>query len=720
MAKFKCVPNNFIAKTMFTCWKNFVSNFSGWVRDDDFFAVLENFLEHEVAVELIRSAFSKEEIAKMTSHRYCNRGIDLSDSLPSICAAIWEDVSIRKKSKVLFMAMADYLIGDCGSDENDSIKKRFEELKNTLKLSDLELEVAVLSYIEDQTCFTWPTHAKRRERITFYAMALDRSYSEVLEVMKADGRLRKFGVIDREGEFSRQNFASFMDGTDNEAITRRFYEKKDVSSALPWAYFGSAFEKDCAVIRDILSSCEGKCNILFYGTPGSGKTSLAYTIANELGRTAFEIRQGDSDGSNMKSSSRMVGIRIANEQENAANGLLIVDEADELLRGASQGGLFGFSHSGTTEKGITNALLDGMRMPTIWISNAPAESMDESVRRRFDYSVRFDRMSDSQRVSVWRNLVAKFEMTDVIGEDRLKEYAAKYQTSAGGISIVLENVKRMAPKKERVDQLVATLMKPHCELMCISGVVKLNPAKGYSLDGLNVKGKIEPKKIVRAVRNYYDAAFSAASEDRPRMNILLFGPPGTGKTEFVKFLGKELGKRVLVVKGSDLLSCWVGETEQKIAEYFRRAEKEGSILFFDEIDGLVQDRAGASQRWEVSQVNELLQQMENFDGVMVAATNFNANLDAAIMRRFTFKLEFDYLDKDGRKIFFEKMFKSMLTREEESELSSLENLTPGDFRTVRQELFYLGDETNNTDRLAALREECLRKKDGKKITKIGF
>ena len=204
------------------------------------------------------------------------------------------------------------------------------------------------------------------------------------------------------------------------------------------------------------------------------------------------------------------------------------------------------------------------------------------------------------------------------------------------------------------------------------------------------------------------------------MNLLLFGPPGTGKTEFVKYLGKVLDRKVLVMKGSDLLSKWVGESEQNIAKAFRRAEAEHAILFFDEVDGIVQDRDSAHASWEVTQVNELLQQMENFNGVMIAATNFCKNLDAAIMRRFTFKLEFDYLDDEGKRIFFEKIFKTSLSEDDVAELKDIPNLAPGDFRTVRQEQFYLGEEQTNLDRIAALKDECAIKKDGRKSTRIGF
>ena len=112
--------------------------------------------------------------------------------------------------------------------------------------------------------------------------------------------------------------------------------------------------------------------------------------------------------------------------------------------------------------------------------------------------------------------------------------------------------------------------------------------------------------------------------------------------------------------------------------------------------------------------------MENFNGVMVAATNFATNLDPATVRRFTFKLEFGYLEDDGKKRFFERFFKTTLSQDELKSLASLKNLAPGDFRTVRQELFYLDGDVTNMDRIEALREECSRKKDGNEHGRIGF
>ena len=90
------------------------------------------------------------------------------------------------------------------------------------------------------------------------------------------------------------------------------------------------------------------------------------------------------------------------------------------------------------------------------------------------------------------------------------------------------------------------------------------------------------------------------------------------------------------------------------------------------------------------------------------------------MRRFTFKLSFDYLDNPGKKIFFERMFNTVLTSDELLRLNNIEQLTPGDFRTVRQSLYYL-DDNSNAHRLSALEQESSCKKQGRRQTgSIGF
>lgn len=724
MAKFKQVPQAFLFNTLVKFFGNMVKNFRDTVQDDSFFNIVRNCFDHGKAVELIETAYTAEELEAMTNVRSRRGRLDLSDSLDSVFCALWNNENGHGKCRAVLEAIIEYMTADNRKTKDETLEKRFLELKNILRLDDLEYDVLLVMYILNQTCFTWPvSRVENRDKPLFVAMALDRSYSEVLKVMTPNGRLRKFDLLDCDWDFNFRTLGNFIDGIDADAIERRFYKKNESAEQIPWEYFGDLSAKDGELLKKMLATNPKKCNILLYGAPGTGKTSFARALAREAGRTAWEVKQGEDDGRNMKSEARLMGIQICNSQERADESLMIIDEADELLRNGSS--IFDLIMGGgggrkSTEKGVVNTVLDEMNIPAVWISNTDSYEMDESVRRRFDYSIRFEKLNRAQRVSIWRNIVSKLSLEKLVSEEKIAEYAGKYATSAGGISLVLENVKRLRPRPAKIDETVASLMKPHCRLMHVKDSSGFLPAKGYSLDGLNIKGKVKLDRIVKAVGNYLDSSYNAASEDKPRMNILMYGPPGTGKTEFVKYLGKTLDRRVLVIKGSDILGKYVGESEKNIRAAFRAAEAENAVLFFDEIDGLLSKRENAHASWEVTQVNELLQQMENFDGVMVAATNFSSNLDPAVMRRFTFKLEFDYLDDEGKKIFFEKMFRTVLTEDELRELKALPNLAPGDFRTVRQELFYLDDAQTNLDRIAALREECAQKTDGSRSARIGF
>lgn len=724
MARFKQVQEYYLFRLAMKFWGNLVRNFDNDI-DDCFFDVVANNLCYQKGGEMIKAAYTDDEL-KAISARLVHRDLRIeSDPLDVTLALLWNSGVEREKCRALLGDMKAYMIGDADEAKapREEIENRFDELQETFRLNDLEREILTLSYLARETGFCWPHRLETRDKALYYAMAVDRDYAEVLGVMNPNGRLRKFDLLDADWDFNARTIGGFVSGVENEAIQRRFYAVNEEAEILPWNFYGDLARRDGMLLKRLLGPGTRKCNILLYGAPGTGKTSFARTLAREVGRTAWEVRQGEKNGNNMKAQARLVGIRLCNEQEESSDALMIVDEADELLRcGGGHLDVINGRRSGckSTEKGVMNAILDEMSIPAIWISNAPAEAMDESVRRRFDYSIRFEALSVRQRTSVWRNVVAKHDLGALVDEARIGAYANRYATSAGGISMVMDNLKRLNPRPEEVEGIVAGLMKPHCQLMGVKDENRFLPAIGYSLDGLNIKGDVDLASIVGAVRNFRDESYNLGSEDRPRMNILLFGPPGTGKTEFVKYLGQQLDSKVLVMKASDLISKYVGESEQNIAAAFRQAESDRAILFLDEIDGLVQDRTQARANWEVSQVNEILQQMENFNGVMVAATNFCKNLDTAIMRRFTFKLEFGYLDESGKARFFERMFKAELADEERRELAAIQNLTPGDFRTVRQRNFYLGKMQTNAGLIAALKAECALKKDGGQMSRIGF
>ncbi len=209
----------------------------------------------------------------------------------------------------------------------------------------------------------------------------------------------------------------------------------------------------------------------------------------------------------------------------------------------------------------------------------------------------------------------------------------------------------------------------------------------YRLEILNTSGK--PQMLVDTAKSF----FSAERRPGAGLNLLLHGLPGTGKTEFVKYLARQCGRDVLFRRGSDLLSKWLGETEQNIARAFREAERSNAILLVDEADTFFQPREQAQRSWEVSQTNEFLNQMENHSTLLFCCTNLIDKLDAASMRRFNFKLEFRAMAEDGRAVFFADYFKDLLgdlppAGELDRALRRLTTLTPGDFRAVRQRYSY--------------------------------
>lgn len=177
----------------------------------------------------------------------------------------------------------------------------------------------------------------------------------------------------------------------------------------------------------------------------------------------------------------------------------------------------------------------------------------------------------------------------------------------------------------------------------------------------------------------------------PGARLLLFGPPGTGKTAFVQYLGQVLEKPVLLKTASDLLRPYVGQTEREIAGMFRGAMDQKAILFVDEVDGFFQNRERAHHSWEVTLVNELLGELERFGGTFVGATNLRDSLDLAVFRRFDFKVGFSYLKPEQAWLLFKAMAENMKVSMRPSEagqfkarLAHLHYLTPGDFAVMKR------------------------------------
>src|ERR1017187_10309164 len=108
-------------------------------------------------------------------------------------------------------------------------------------------------------------------------------------------------------------------------------------------------------------------------------------------------------------------------------------------------------------------------------------------------------------------------------------------------------------------------------------------------------------------------------------------------------MAAELNRPLMAKKGSDVLSPYVGETEQGIAEMFNAARQEQAVLLLDEVDGLLMERKDARQRWELTQVNEILTQMDQFDGLLISATNPESARAGVSLGGLNIRVGFDYL-----------------------------------------------------------------------------
>ncbi|OYZ58968.1 MAG: hypothetical protein B7Y17_05865 [Sulfuricurvum sp. 24-42-5] len=252
-----------------------------------------------------------------------------------------------------------------------------------------------------------------------------------------------------------------------------------------------------------------------------------------------------------------------------------------------------------------------------------------------------------------------------------------------------------------------------------------NTLKAQGLGGIN-------KKTEGDLPVSYDPSYVNTSMDLTKLlsgikesnsaRLCLYGVPGTGKSAFGKWIARELDKPFLLKKGSDLISMWVGGTEKNIANAFREAKDEGAVLVFDEVDSFLQDRREAKASWEVTQVNEMLVQMENYEGIFIATTNLMSGLDQACLRRFDLKLEFGYLTSKNALRLFEVEAKMLgietIKRSVQSAVESLSRLAPGDFAAVRRQSRFAPILTAD-DLFDRLRDEvAIKEDDGDK--KMGF
>lgn len=161
---------------------------------------------------------------------------------------------------------------------------------------------------------------------------------------------------------------------------------------------------------------------------------------------------------------------------------------------------------------------------------------------------------------------------------------------------------------------------------------------------------------------------------KPGYRSLFFGPPGVGKTLAVSLLGKHINRPVYRIDLSMVVSKYIGETEKNLATLFKKAENKDWILFFDEADAIFGKRTNvrdAHDKYANQEVSYLLQRIENFNGLVILATNFKTNLDSAFARRFQTYVEFELPNSKQRLELWRKMLPKAMELCENCDLNNI-------------------------------------------------
>ena len=591
-----------------------------------------------------------------------------------------------------------------------TLMRKMEELTQTFNLTDIEKKIILFLYIahsDNYFCigdFLDCFHG-REMKMDYIVEALKENENLVLTALTPDSRLARFGFVDTDDLTLERFFINYLNGAQTTPVTDRFYKIFE-DETLPWDMYGKFSEEEGERLIQLIESkpADKGLNILFHGAPGTGKTSFVQSLAKKMGKQLYMIQLHSHDMQANTKSFRFAALEIANYRLDPEKVIVCVDECDDLLESGycsdrSMLSFGGGNHRNSREKSLLNESLDRLKLTTIWVANTDRNSIDPSCRRRFDYNIVFEKVSPKTRKFIWGNVLKRYGMEEALSDEFLTSISERYPVNTGGIDVAVRNaayIYKKSPKQDFQD-LVMTYLQAYCNILNIRENRSLNEvASDYSLKGLNVTTGPSLDRIIEACKNFCKKIKKAElAPDSPRMNILLAGAPGTGKTEFVKYLAKKLDKKLTIKMANDLLDCYVGETEKRIANAFEEAFQEKSILFIDEGDAMLGSRSKATHNWEVTMVTTLLNQMENFQGIFVMATNFAQHLDTAALRRFTYKLQFDYLDEEGKELFYKRSFAHLklppMNELEKAALARIEKLTPGDFRTVRQQFYYLGD-----------------------------
>ena len=380
------------------------------------------------------------------------------------------------------------------------------------------------------------------------------------------------------------------------------------------------FKNEQKIIENILKASNKTkakgINILLYGGVGTGKTQFAKLVAQNSKINIYEVEFPITD---KEEKSRFMRIQdLQSKQEilsRANNSCILFDEAEDIMNQFT-----------SSTKAYFNNLLENSPVPVIWATNNIYD-VDPAFLRRMTYTLEFRNLSEEERLIVWKNVLKKnkFKVT----QQKVEELNRDYDIAPSLISNAIKTTKLINGTEDDFETFIENVAQVVCKKKNVKNKKEFE-FKGYN-DNL-VNTDLDTKKLTQQIKICKKLNFS----------LCLYGEPGTGKSLYARYLAKELGIEVVFKRASDLISPYVGETEQNIARAFSEAKSKKAMLIFDEADTFLQNRNNAVRSWEVAQVNEMLTWMESHEYPFVCTTNLLETLDEASLRRFTFKIKFDF------------------------------------------------------------------------------
>lgn len=416
--------------------------------------------------------------------------------------------------------------------------------------------------------------------------------------------------------------------------------------------------------------------VLLYGPPGTGKTLLAKAVAGETNAHFTSLSGPEIIGKYYGESEERLRDIFKQAEENTPS-IIFIDEVDSIAPKRDE-------VTGEVEKRIVSQLLtlmDGMKsrgkVVVIAATNRP-DSIDPALRRpgRFDREIEIGIPDEEGRLEILNIHTRGMPVDEKVN---LKQMAKVTHGFVGADleslakEAAMRSLRRIIPDIDLNQEKISAEILQKIKILDDDFREALKDVKPSALREVlveipnvtweDVGGletlKEELKEAVEWPLKHKDA-FEYVDISPPK-GILLYGPPGTGKTLIAKALAKMTESNFISVKGPELLSKWVGESEKGVREIFRKARQASPcIIFFDEIDAIVPRRSGGDSSHVtenvVSQILTEIDGLEELHGVLIiGATNRLDMVDSALLRpgRFDRIIEVPKPDARGRKHIFE-------------------------------------------------------------------